>query len=710
MMDGPDPYLVVAADKGTAALSDTANDVSQRYGFWLGDAFASGGSHGYDHKVLGITARGVWESVKRHFREIGLDPATNAFSVVGIGDMSGDVFGNGMLYTRRLRLLAAFDHRHVFLDPDPDPVTSFAERKRLFETPGSSWADYDRSILSEGGEVIERAAKWVTLAAQTRAALAIPDDAPSEMTPADVIRWVLQAPVDLLWNGGIGTYVKGTKEGHTEVGDRANDLVRINGSQVHARVVGEGGNLGFTQRGRIEYALAGGRINTDFIDNSAGVDTSDREVNLKILLGLAIERGELNTDDRNVLLEACTDDVVRRVLYDNYLQAQILSQESAVAAERNEACEDLMLQLEAEGELDRAVEFLPTSDEMAERRGRGEGLTRPELALLIAYSKRSIKRDLLDADLPDSEYLEQDLARYFPEKIVDRFRSLLGEHPLRRELIATIVSNDVVNSQGVTFVSRLVAETGATPAEVVRAFRIARDVIDAVSRWDAVEALDGKIDPEIQNELMTAVDRLVESTARWYLVRAPGLRLGEAVEQAKAAFLELSSVIEQIGPEAWREQRERETERLTAAGVPEELVRRHAFQDELVHGPDIISVARATGRPVLEVARGFFLLGERLDIDWLEQRLAEQPAKTRWQRWALHSMEDDLYTIRREIIETVLEHAGGRPIDEAVDAFLEFRSAAYGRLQRFMRSLAMEGVTDLSQLTVALRQLRSLVS
>ena len=422
--------------------------------------------------------------------------------------------------------------------------------------------------------MIDRAAKWVTLSPQAREALAIPDDAPAEMTPADVIRWVLQAPVDLLWNGGIGTYVKASNEGHTEVGDRANDPVRINGNQVRARVVGEGGNLGFTQRGRIEYALTGGRINSDFIDNSAGVDTSDREVNLKILLGLAIERGELTTDERNALLEACTDDVVRRVLYDNYLQAQILSQEVAVAAERNEACEDLMLQLEAEGELDRSVEFLPTSDEMAERRGRGEGLTRPELALLVAYSKRSIKRDLLDADLPDSEYLEQDLARYFPEKIVDRFRGRLAEHPLRRELIATIVSNDVVNSQGVTFVSRLVAETGATPAEVVRAFRIARDVVGAVARWDAVESLDGKIDPALQNELMTGVDRLVESTARWYLVRAPGLRLGEAVDQARAAFQELSSVIEQIGPEAWREQREREAARLTTEGVPDELARR----------------------------------------------------------------------------------------------------------------------------------------
>ena len=326
--------------------------------------------------------------------------------------------------------------------------------------------------------------------------VAIPDDAPKEMTPADVIRWVLQAPVDLLWNGGIGTYVKATNEGHTEVGDRANDPVRINGSQVRARVVGEGGNLGFTQRGRIEYALTGGRINSDFIDNSAGVDTSDREVNLKILLGLAIERGELTTDERNLLLEACTDDVVRRVLYDNYLQAQVLSQEFAVAAERNEACEDLMLQLEAEGELDRAVEFLPTSDEMAERRGRGEGLTRPELALLVAYSKRSIKRDLLDADLPDSRVPRAGSEPLLPGEDRRRVPALLGQHPLRRELIATIVSNDVVNSQGVTFVSRLVAETGATPAEVVRAFRIARDVIDAVPRWDDIESLDGKIDPE----------------------------------------------------------------------------------------------------------------------------------------------------------------------------------------------------------------------
>ncbi|HEX6399289.1 MAG TPA: NAD-glutamate dehydrogenase domain-containing protein, partial [Actinomycetota bacterium] len=702
-------YLVVAADKGTAALSDTANEVSASYGYWLGDAFASGGSQGYDHKALGITARGVWESVKRHFRELGIDPVTQPFTATGIGDMSGDVFGNGLLYTERIRLVAAFDHRHVLLDPEPDPVTSFAERKRLYETPGSTWDHYDRSVLSAGGEIVDRAAKSVTPSAEARAALGIPEEAPAEMTPADLIRWVLQAPVDLLFNGGIGTYVKATNEGHTEVGDRANDQVRVNGAQVRARVVGEGGNLGFTQRGRIEYALAGGRINTDFIDNAAGVNTSDHEVNLKILTGLAIERGELTIEERNTLLDACTDEVVRSVLYANYLQAQILSQEVAVASDRNEACEDLMAQLEADGALERAVEFLPTSEEMAERRGRGEGLTRPELALLVAYAKRSISEALLASDLPDSEYLEKDLELYFPQRIVERFRALLPEHPLRRELISTIVANDVVNSQGVTFVSRLVAETGAAVAEVVRAYRIARDVVDAGARWDDVEALDGKIDPELQNQLMMGVDWLVETTARWYLVREPGLRLSQAVDQARAAFGELSKVIEQIGPAGWREQRERESERLVAEGVPAHLARRHAFQDELVHGPDIILVARATGRELLEVARGFFLLGERLDIDWLEQRLVEQPAKTRWQRWAIRSMEDDLFTIRRQIVERVLEEAGGRPIDEAVDVFLEGRAAPYGRLQRFMRSLAMEGVTDVSQLTVALRQLRALV-
>jgi glutamate dehydrogenase len=710
VLDGDDPYLVVAADKGTATFSDIANDVSERHGFWLGDAFASGGSAGYDHKALGITARGAWESVKRHFREIGIDVKGDQFTVAGIGDMSGDVFGNGMLYTDRILLLAAFDHRNVFLDPTPDTVASFAERQRLFSKAGSSWAEYDRTRLSAGGDVIDRKAKSVTPSEQVRAALEIPDDAPPEMTPNELIRWILKAPVDLLWNGGIGTYVKSSTETNDDVGDRSNDGVRVSGDQLRARVVGEGGNLGFTQRGRIEYALAGGRINTDFIDNSAGVDTSDHEVNWKILLGLAIQRGELTIEGRNELLQSCSGDVVQHVLYDNYLQAQILSQEVEVSVPRNEAYEDLMQQLEVEGELEREVEFLPTSEEMAERRATGTRMTRPELSVLLAYAKRNVYRSLLESDLPDSDYLETDLRSYFPPRIVERFGHLLSEHPLKREIIATIAANDVVNSQGVTFASRMVTETGARPADVVRAFRIARDVTGAQARWAEVEALDGKIDPVVQNELMTAIDWLVETTSRWYLVQAAGERLGEAVDAARDRFLELSEVLDQIGPEAWREEHEQATIRLVAEGVPEAIARRHAFQGELVHGPDIIAVSYATGRSLLEVARGFFLLGERLEIDWLERQLDELPAGTRWQRWAQQSMEDDLIAVRRQLCEVALAEADGAQVDEAVNRFLQRRSEPVARLQRFMRSLAVDGLSDLAQLTVAVRQVRSLAS
>jgi glutamate dehydrogenase len=530
------------------------------------------------------------------------------------------------------------------------------------------------------------------------------------MTPAEVIHHALQAPLDLLWNGGIGTYVKASAEGHTEVGDRANDPVRVNGAEVRARVVGEGGNLGFTQRGRIEYARTGGRINTDFIDNSAGVDTSDHEVNIKILLGLAVQRGELTMDERNELMQACASDVVAHVLYDNYQQAQILSQEMEVSAQRVEAYEDLMQQLEAgDGELEREVEFLPSSDEMVERRAAAEGLVRPELAVLLAYAKRAIFDALVESDLPDSPYLAQDLRAYFPASIVERFDHLIDDHPLRRELVATIVANDVVNSQGITFVSRMVTETGASPADVVRAYRIARDVTGAVQRWSDVEALDGLIDPAIQNEVMTGVDWLVETTSRWYLVHASGQQLAEPVEDARASFEELSGVIDQIGPEAWREEHEHSARRLEAEGVPGPLARRHAFQAELVHGPDIITVSHTTGRTVLEVARAFFLLGERLQLDWLEKQVEAMPGGSRWQRWALQSMEDDLFTLRRTLAEVVLDECGGLPIDEAVDKFMETRDDALTRLQRFLRSLAVDGMGDLAQLTVALRQIRSLV-
>ena len=709
VLDGDDPYLVVAADKGTATFSDTANSVSAEYGFWLGDAFASGGSAGFDHKGLGITARGAWESVKRHFRELGIDVMSTPFAVIGIGDMSGDVFGNGMLLSPFIKLVAAFDHRHVFVDPDPDTTASFEERRRLFAMPGSSWDDYDRTKISPTGAVFDRKAKSVTPSPQVRAVLGISDDAPEEMTPNELIKAILKAPVDLLWNGGIGTYVKSSRESNSDAGDRTNDRVRVNGNEVRARVVGEGGNLGCTQLGRIEYALSGGRINTDFIDNSAGVDTSDHEVNWKILLGLAVSRGELTWEGRNELLEACAGDVVEHVLYDNYLQAQILSQEMEFSSSRIDAYEELMQQLAVDGELERDVEFLPTSEEMLERRANKQGMVRPELAILLAYAKRSIVKELLASDLPDSEYLQQDdLQRYFPPAIVERFGHLIAEHPLKRELVATIVANDVVNSSGITFVSRMVRETGSRPADVVRAYRIARDVTGAVQRWEAIEALDVSIAPNVQSELMNGVDYLVETASRWYLTQSHSQRLWDAIAGQRTSFAELSSLIGRIGPDVWREEHEERVQRMTSEGVPEEIARRHAFQGELVHGPDIIAVAHATGWEVLEVARAFFVVGERVGLDWLEHQLEALPVGTHWQRWAAQSMEDDLFLVRRQLVERVIAEGPKVTVDEATTAFFAQRAEAEDRLQGFMQNLSVEGVTDLAQFTVALRQIRAL--
>jgi len=704
--DEDDTYLVVAADKGTAALSDTANQVAAEYGFWLGDAFASGGSAGYDHKKLGITARGAWESVKRHFREMGTDPEIQPITVVGIGDMSGDVFGNGMLLSDQLCMVAAFDHRHIFIDPNPNPAAGYAERKRLFELPVSSWDDYDRSKVSDGGGVWARTEKSIPLSPEARGALGVEGEA---LTPDEVIKAILRAPVDLLWNGGIGTYVKASTESHTDVGDRVNDNVRVDGKDLRCRVVAEGGNLGFTQRGRIEYAFAGGRINTDFIDNSAGVDCSDHEVNLKILLGLAVQRGELSLKDRNELLHRVERDVVRHVIYDNFLQAQILSQEVDQSVSRTEAFEDLMQALEAEGVLDRELEALPATDELGERRRMGRGLARPELAVLLAYAKQSLAGALIGSTLPDSRYLEQDLRSYFPPLVVERFGHLFPEHPLRRELIATIVANDVVNSQGITFVTRLSNETGADAADVVRAYRVARDVTGAVERWSAIEALVGRVEPSILGDLLGGVDRLVELTSRWYLANMPD-RLGRAIDAHREPFRQLSDALPEVVTEASRHELERYAWRLVDQGVPEETARRHAFQQGLVHGPNVITVAERTGRPVPEVARNFFLVGEALFIDWLEGRLAELPAPSKWHRWAVQAVQDDLLLVRRLVTEKVLDEAGNRPVDDAVAAFLDSRSEALARLSRFMRALALEGANDLAAMTVALRQVRSLAA
>lgn len=704
--DGEDTYLVVAADKGTATFSDTANRVSQEYGFWLDDAFASGGSAGYDHKALGITARGAWESVKRHFKELGVDTQADDFTVVGIGDMSGDVFGNGMLLSEHIRLVAAYDHRHIFIDPDPDAATGFAERKRLFEIPRSSWDDYDREKISEGGGVFPRTAKSIKLSAQAREALGIEEES---LAPTDVIRAILRAPVDLLWNGGIGTVVKASTESDADAHDRASDAIRVDADELRAKVVGEGGNLGFTRRARVEYAGAGGRINADFIDNSAGVDCSDHEVNLKILLGLAEQRGELTRTERDELLLEVTEDVVRHVLYDSFQQAQIIAQEVDRSASRLYAYEDLMTLLEENRILDRASEDLPSSEEVGERRRTGRGMERPELAVLVAYAKRLLARALEASDFVEEPWLERDLREYFPAAVVKRFGHLLAEHPLRKQLICMVNANLLVNSLGPTFVSQLIAERGAEVADVVRAFRIARAVTGAEARWEVVERLEG-VDKAPQLELMTGVDSLVEETTRWYLTWQPEGNIEQTIAAGRDGFERLADALGDLGSEERRRRRDQSAERLAAQGVPEPVARAHALRPEQRYAPDMVWVAGTTGRPIEQVAEVFFAVGAELRLDWIETELERVPATTRMQRWAQQAVREDAAQVRRELAGGVLaEHPGGTA-EEAVAAYLAERADALRRFTAFLRSLSREGEADLVGLTLAVRQLRTLAA
>ena len=706
--DDDDTYLVVAADKGTATFSDVANTVAREYGFWLDDAFASGGSAGYDHKGLGITARGAWESLKRHFRELGLDPAVDPFTAVGIGDMSGDVFGNGMLLSDRIRLVGAYDHRHVFLDPDPDPARGFAERRRLFELPGSSWDDYDRAALSEGGGVWPRTAKAIPLSPQARAALGVQD---ASLAPTELIRAILRAPVDVLWNGGIGTVVKASTEDDAAAHDRASDAIRVDADQLRARVVVEGGNLGLTRRARVEYASRGGRVNGDFIDNSAGVSISDHEVNLKILLGLAERRGELIRPERDRLLAEATDDVVAHVLYGCFEQAQIIAEEVERSPGRLFAYEDLMTMLEAAGLLDRASEDLPTAEAVAERRREGRGIERPELALLVAYAKRWIARALERSAFVEDPWLERDLRDYFPPAVARGFRHLLGEHPLRRELICMANANSVVNALGPAFVSQLVAERGAEPAEVVRAYRIAREVTGAAGRWEVVERLDG-IDRGAQAELMGGIDALVEAVTRWYLARgeeAGDASLDATVAAGREGFERFAAVVGELGSDERRRRREETVARLVAQGVPEPLARAHAQRPELVLAPDAARVAGELGRPIEEVAAVAFALGAELRLDWVEAGLQGVPTTTRTQRWALQAVREDALVARRELAHAALRAAGGAGPDEAVERFLAARADGVRRLHAFLRSVGREDEPDLAALTLAVRQVRALV-
>ena len=704
--DPDDPYLVVAADKGTATFSDFANSISQEYGFWLGDAFASGGSVGYDHKAMGITARGAWESVKRHFREMGVDTQTTDFTVAGIGDMSGDVFGNGMLLSRHIRLVAAFDHRHIVLDPNPDPEASFRERERLFKLPRSSWADYDAKLISRGGGIHSRGAKSIALTPEVKAALAISADA---MTPAELANAILKSPVDLIYNGGIGTYVKATGETHAQVGDRANDSLRVNGTELRCKVFVEGGNLGCTQLGRVEYAMAGGRINTDAIDNSAGVDTSDHEVNIKILLGLAIAEGELTERQRNTLLAEMTDDVAALVLRDNIFQTQVLSVTGRIAPTLLDAQMRFMQFLEKRGRLNRSIEFLPSDEELAERRAKGLGLTSPERAVMLAYSKIWLYDELLASALPDDPWVATALVRYFPVALEKTYAAYMARHPLKREIIATHVTNSMVNRVGSTFVHRLAETTGARPHEVVRAYLLSREVFGLVPLWMAIEALDSKVDDAVQSTMLIDTSAQLERGTTWFLrSRRLGDDIGATIDNFAPSVAELAERLPKLLDAGERSRVDVAAARYVAQGVPQDLALRVVTFDTLYATLDIAEVAASMKRPVELVAAVYFDLGNKLGLSWLREKIATLPGDKHWQMLAKSAMQDDLSGLQRAFAGTVLANAADASPAKLVAAWQDVNRRPLERAAQLLAELRAVPAPDAAMLSVALRELRSL--
>jgi glutamate dehydrogenase len=705
--DDDDPYLVVAADKGTATFSDIANGLAQEAGFWLGDAFASGGSIGYDHKKMGITARGAWESVKRHFRELGRDIQNEDLTVVGIGDMAGDVFGNGMLLSRHIRLVGAFNHRHVFVDPDPDPQASFEERRRLFELPGSSWSDYDTGLISAGGGIWPRSAKRIPVSAEMRAALEIEAEA---LPPNELIRALLRAPVDLLWNGGIGTYVKATTETHGDAGDKANDALRLDADELRCQVIGEGGNLGLTQRGRIEFALAGGRVNTDAIDNSGGVDCSDREVNIKILLDAVVEAGDLTNKQRNELLVEMTDSVAALVLRDNYEQAETLSLAEAQAAGMLDVHERFMRGLESARKLDRELEALPDDEEVAERKRDHRGLTRPELAALLAYSKIDLYAELIDSDVPEDPYLSAELERYFPSPLPERFGKAMRAHRLSREIVATQVANNVLHGGGTTFVFRLHEESGAPASEIARAYAVTREIYAMRPQWGEIEALDNRVESSVQISMLLEGRRLIERGSRWLLRnRTRPMDIASTVGRFRPGAETLFESLPRLLAPADAEPLARRADELRDAGVPDELASRVASLSTMFSVFDVVEVADGTGLDVEEVAAVHFALGARLGLHWLRDRIVELPRDDHWRARSRAALRDDLYAIHRELTAEVLRAAPPGPEAAArVDAWVEAHPATERALQT-IADIRAGRTYDLTTLPVAVREVRNLI-
>lgn len=703
-LDEDDPYLVVAADKGTATFSDIANGISEEYNFWLGDAFASGGSIGYDHKKMGITARGAWESVKRHFREIGIDCQTTDFTCVGVGDMGGDVFGNGMLLSEHTRLIVAFNHLHIFFDPDPDAEKSYKERQRLFENPSLTWDDYDKSLISKGGGVFSRAAKSITLTPQMKTWLGTRQNS---MTPTELIHNCLKMPVDLIWNGGIGTYVKSKKESHSDVGDRANDALRVNGCDIQAKIIGEGGNLGATQLGRMEFAANGGRVNTDFIDNVGGVDCSDNEVNIKILLNALVSNGDLTVKQRNNLLYEMTDDVAKIVLQDCYRQTQTISVTEMTGVSSLKEQLRFIHGLERDGALNRELEFIPNDDEISDRAVQNRGLTRPELSVVTAYGKMVLKDQLNIPALTDNPYHGKLLISAFPPVLRERFAEQMQQHPLRAEIIATKLTNNMVNDMGANFVYRMQEETGADIVEITNAYSIVKGVFSIGQLWKDIESLDNKVDAKVQLSMLESARRLMRRGTRWYIRHGDNCNdIQQSIEKYQPAVNDLCENLPNYLVEQEISQLEKATQNWMEKGVPQDIAARVAAFSNLFSALDLTQVVEQGSHSIDVVGRLYYQLGSTLELHWFLEQINNQPVGNHWQALARASYREELDWQQRSIVATLLAGNGkSKDADAILDNWMQNNEALLKRWYHMMSEFKTSSSHDFAKFSVALREL-----
>ena len=708
--DKPDPYLVVAADKGTATFSDIANSVSREYGFWLDDAFASGGSKGYDHKAMGITARGAWESVKRHFRTMGKDIQNEDFTVIGVGDMSGDVFGNGMLLSKHICLTAAFNHRHIFIDPQPDAAKSWKERKRLFELAGSSWTDYNEKLISKGGGIFDRSAKSLKVTKEMKKLFALKKD---EMTPAELIHHILKSETDLLWFGGIGTYIKSEEELHEKVGDRANDQIRVNGSELRCKAIGEGANLGVTQLARIEFALKGGFINTDAIDNAAGVDCSDHEVNIKILLDKIVKDGDLTDKQRNQLLEDMTENVAELVLDNNYMQTQILSQ-SLHDPDEYDRLHGLLKALEADKILNRSIEFLPSDNALAERKDLAQKFTAPEISVLLAYAKNTIFKEIMQTDLANDPLISPMLIDYFPSIMQKKYQSLFSEHRLAKEIITTVFTNHMINRAGPTFAKELGNRHGATIDDIGRAYAIVMEVYKLENIYRDIRALDNKVAYATQIKMLLTLSKIINKSAPWILsnIARPIDTIKVAKEYAQG-IQEVGDNIDQLLPETFKDQHVQPLyDALTKDGVPVALARKLSVIDFMTSGFDIVNIAKESNASIPVVGKLYYEIGKSFSFRWLRTMAGEIDITVDWEKRAVRSLVDDLYSQQSMVTRKIISTYPDATIDEITEIVKKWRTERKAIFQQFedlIRELHRYKTIDLAMLTVANRSLRNII-